>query len=51
MARAIKETPILTATKDIKRVLDSIKKPKKVSKKELKEREKAFSFFESVKAF
>lgn len=51
MARAIKDTPVLTDEKDIKRVLDSIKKPKKVSKKELEEREKNYNWIESIKTF
>lgn len=51
MARAIKDTPILTAAKDVKRVLDSIKEPRKVSQKELEAREKAYNFFERVRAF
>jgi hypothetical protein len=51
MARPIKDTPVLTSPKDIKRVLDSIKKPKKISKEEYEERKRSYEWIESIKTF
>lgn len=51
MARAIKDTPIITESKDIKRLLISIKKPRKVSKEEYETRKKNYDYLESIKTF
>ncbi|MBL4561539.1 MAG: hypothetical protein JKX79_11215 [Labilibaculum sp.] len=51
MARPIKETPILTKSKDIQRVLNAIKNPRAVSKKEDEKAMQAYNFLESIRQF